>query len=190
MKCDKSLCQGAALLFIAITLLLPSGAVAQSKFKVVKAFTRGIAATNGYFPSDSLIVDRSGNLYGTTEHGGKTDHGCGIGCGVVFELTPNGGGGWTEKVLYRFAGGNDGSNPIAGLIFDGAGNLYGTTTGGGTGGFEGTVFKLTPKKDGTWSESVLYSFCSFTNCTDGGLPNAGVILDHVGNLYGTTVFGG
>jgi uncharacterized repeat protein (TIGR03803 family) len=93
-------------------------------------------------------------------------------------------------VLYRFAGGNDGANPYAGLILDAAGNLYGTTSSGGANGFGGTVFKLTPNKDGTWSESVLYSFCSFTNCTDGGFPYAGVILDHAGNLYGTTVYGG
>jgi hypothetical protein len=93
-------------------------------------------------------------------------------------------------VLYSFAGGNDGANPTTGLIFDAAGSLYGTTTGGGTAGFGGTVFKLTPNKDGTWSESVLYSFCSLTNCVDGGLPYGGVILDPEGNPYGTTVYGG
>jgi uncharacterized repeat protein (TIGR03803 family) len=181
--------RGAFLFMTLLTLLLASGAVAQSKFTVVKTFRRS-AGMNGYLPMDSLIVDQAGNLYGTTVFGGNTDSGCHIGCGVVFELTPNGGGGWTEKVLYSFAGGNDGANPTAGLIFDAAGNLYGTTMGGGGTGAGGTVFKLTPNKDGSWNESVLYSFCSFTNCTDGGSPNAGVILDHTGNLYGTTLFGG
>jgi len=77
------------------------------------------------------------------------------------------GRGWTESELYTFMGGTDGGNPEAVLIFDQAGNLYGTTSGGGA--YDtGTVFRLTPNLDGSWSESVLYSFCSLTNCSDGG----------------------
>jgi uncharacterized repeat protein (TIGR03803 family) len=181
---------GATFLFITLlSLLLAPVAVAQNQFKTLKRFTqRGAGRMNGYAPSDSLIVDQAGNLYGTTVYGGSNN--CSrTGCGVVFELTPNASGGWTEKVLYRFAGGNDGANPYAGLIFDAAGNLYGTTSSGGANG-PGTVFQLVPNADGSWSESVLYSFCSFTNCTDGGLPAAGVIMDRAGNFYGTTVFGG
>jgi hypothetical protein len=184
-------------LFVVITavLVLAPGTWAQSKYKTLKTFTqRGPGQMNGYSPSDSLIVDQAGNLYGTTVYGGTNNCSPGIpGCGVVFKLTPNAGGTWTESVLYRFAGGNDGANPYAGLIFDAAGNLYGTTWSGGANsanGFGGTVFKLTPKGDGTWSESVLYSFCSLTNCADGALPYGGVILDQKGNLYGTTVIGG
>ena len=182
---------GAAFLFITVlSLLLAPVAVAQNQFKTLTRFTqRRAGRMNGYAPSDSLIVDQAGNLYGTTVYGG-TNNCSRTGCGVVFKLAPNSGGSWTESVLYRFAGGNDGANPYAGLILDAAGNLYGTTSSGGANGFGGTVFKLTPNKDGTWSESVLYSFCSFTNCTDGGFPYAGVILDHAGNLYGTTVYGG
>jgi len=93
------------------------------------------------------------------------------------------------KMLYKFTGGADGGSPMSNLIFDAAGNLYGTTVYGGTHG-DGTVFKLTPKQEGAWKESVLYSFCSLSNCDDGASPNAGVIFDAAGNLYGTTTVGG
>ncbi len=79
------------------------------------------------------------------------------GDGTVFELTPTGGGGWTEKVLYSFGNTTDGAIPVAGLIFDAAGNLYGTTIEGGTHG-DGTVFELTPTGGGGWTEKVLHSF--------------------------------
>jgi uncharacterized repeat protein (TIGR03803 family) len=87
------------------------------------------------------------------------------------------------KVLHAFAG-RDGDNPHAGLIFDVTGSLYGTTTGGGAYGC-GTVFKLTPDRDGSWTESVLHSFCSLNNCVDGTGPQARLIFDAEGNLYGT-----
>ena len=76
----------------------------------------------------------------------------------MFELTPTAGGAWTEKVLHSFGNGTDGVGPQAGLIFDAAGNLYGTTAKGGTYGIDGTVFELTPTAGGGWTEKMLYSF--------------------------------
>ena len=98
----------------------------------------------------------------------------------MFELTPTG----TETVLYSFG---RGFGPRAGLIFDRVGNLYGTTLGDGDYGL-GAVFKLTPQAGGGWTETVLHSF--LFNGTDGAGPLAGLIFDRVGNLYGTTTYGG
>jgi uncharacterized repeat protein (TIGR03803 family) len=136
----------------------------------------------------ALSLDTKGNLYGTTAFGGG-------GTGVVFQLKPNAHGSWTEAVLHSFSG-PDGLEPGAGsLIFDAAGNIYGTTLFGGS-GLEcgsvgcGVVFKLTPNADGTWKETILHSFCSLTSCTDGAEPDAGLLFDAAGNIYGTTLFGG
>src|SRR5439155_7349667 len=102
--------------------------------------------------------------------------------------------GWSYSVLYSFCsqtsqtGCTGGAGPAAGLIMDGAGNLYGTTQNGGSLGY-GTVFQLAPNGPG-WTQSVLYSFCSQTGCIDGYAPSAGLIMDGAGNLYGTTVYGG
>jgi uncharacterized repeat protein (TIGR03803 family) len=125
-------------------------------------------------PSSWLVFDASGDLYGTTFYGGN------FGNGSVFELVPNASGGWTELILHNFTGGKDGANPFAGLVLDGAGNLYGTATGGGVFGY-GTVFELTPKPGGVWTERVLHTFKSFARS-----PYPGVILDAAGNLYGAT----
>ncbi len=128
--------------------------------------------------SDRLIRDKAGNLYGTTVAGGV------YGEGTVFRISADG----TETVLHSFGGGSDGKIPEAGVVKDNAGSLYGTTyMGGGTGCGNGcgTVFKLAP--DGT--ETVLYSFCSLANCSDGGFPETNLILDKSGNLYGTTESG-
>jgi uncharacterized repeat protein (TIGR03803 family) len=139
-----------------------------------------------------LILDKSGNVFGTTQFGGNPGCFDNLGCGTVFELIPN-NGKWTEKVLHSFCSAKnctDGSAPIAGLILDGKGNLYGTTEGGGIGcrGYGcGTVFQLTPGKDGQWREKVLYSF---SGSSDGSGPFAGLIFDGKGNLYGTTFNGG
>ena len=130
-----------------------------------------------------LVFDSAGNIYGTTQSGGGQD--CfGLGCGVVFKLSHS-GGGWTETVLYTFTGGNDGANPFNGVTFDRAGNLYGTTVNGGSGGY-GTVYELSPTASG-WTLSTLYSF---TGGLDGGNPIGGVAIDAHGNLYGTTEDGG
>lgn len=149
---------------------------------VLHAFQAG---NDGALPFAGLLQDRNGNLYGTTTAGGSAACG-GIGCGTIFEVTAGG----SEKVLHSFAGGSDGAQPIAGLIRDDAGNLYGTTVlGGGTGcggGGCGTVFELPAKG----SEKVLYSFCSQAQCSDGMNPYGGVVEDGNGNLYGTTEVGG
>ena len=137
---------------------------------------------DGGWPTARIVFGPDGNLYGTTT----------MGAGGVFKLTPpthipaNALGEWTKSVLHWFAGGSDGSEPGLGdLIFDQAGNIYGTTTAGGAYGY-GTVFKLTPS-GGSWTETVLYSF---TGGSDGSAPESGLIFDNVGNLYGTTFVGG
>jgi uncharacterized repeat protein (TIGR03803 family) len=150
--------------------------------KVLHVFQNG---SDGSQSSAGLIFDQAGNLYGTTAYGGGSSS-CNLNtCGVVFELTPNQDGTWTENLLYRFTGGKDGGNPFGGLIFDQAGNLYGTTEFGGNCGAVGcgVVFKLTRQADGSWAESVPYSFSG----RDGDHPLASLISDADGNLYGTTV---
>jgi uncharacterized repeat protein (TIGR03803 family) len=127
---------------------------------------------DGGNPMAGLIRDSAGNLYGTTYQGGTA------GAGVVFKVSAAG----HETVLYTFTGGSDGGYPQGGVIRDPAGNLYGTTVGGGAAG-AGTVFKV----DAAGGESVLYSF---TGGADGGYPYASVVRDSAGNLYGTTVDGG
>ena len=135
----------------------------------------------------NVVFDRAGNLYGTTTAGGGT--GCqGSGCGTVYKLSPS-GSGWTEQVLYRFAGGTDGAGPTSAVVLDAAGNLYGTTTAGGSAacsGGCGTVYELSPSGSG-WTERLLYTF---QNGSDGESPFAGLTFDQSGNLYGATFTGG
>jgi uncharacterized repeat protein (TIGR03803 family) len=142
------------------------------------------SGTDGTAPYGALVFDAAGDLYGTTSEGGTYSCFGGGGCGTVFELTPAAGGSWTEQVLHNFNGVTDGYQPVAGLIFDAAGNLYGTTAGGGPGG---TVFELTPTGDGNWTEEVLHTFGIGT---DGAVPTAALVFDAAGNLYGTTYHGG
>ncbi len=160
---------------------------------ILYSFTGG---DDGAFPIGGLILDSNGNLFGTTQNGANPT--CSGGCGTVFELSAptERGGQWTETVLYNFSGGTDGGRPYAGVIFDNAGNLYGTTAlGGGSGSCQGltegcgTVFELSPRmlRGGTWTETVLFAF---TGGSDGGAPNAPVIFAENGNLYGTTTEGG
>ena len=128
---------------------------------------------DGGTPSYAGVIDSAGNLYGTTSQGGQ-----GVpGSGVVYKLDPAG----QETVLYTFTGGSDGANPSFGVVRDSAGNLYGTTGGGGD--CCGVVFKIDPSGHYT----VLYTF---TGGADGGYPGGGVIRDSAGNLYGTTENGG
>ena len=159
---------------------------------------------DGSAPVAGLTMDASGNLYGTTEFGGTHGaKGCGVGLqcgGVVFELAPPGAGtaSWTETVLYDFCankGCADGASPRAGLLVDASGNLYGTTAAGGNhlgnGNTGGTIFELMPNAgDARWTEAVLHEFCHKGQCTDGANPQAGLIQDASGNLYGTVPNGG
>ena len=175
-----------ALVILAVVLMLATAALAATE----KALYRFTGGNDGANPRGGLVFDSSGNLYGTTTYGGGTNQNrlcANYGCGVVFELSPNSGGGWSETILYSFCsatGCTDGAQPEAGLIFDAAGNLYGTAGGGANAG--GVVFELSPNSGGGWTESVLYNFCSLTNCADGQLPSGAVTFDLAGNLYGTT----
>jgi uncharacterized repeat protein (TIGR03803 family) len=147
---------------------------------------------DGCNPESYLVPDAAGNLYGTTNTGGGGGMNgtlCDNGCGSVFKLAPNGNGTYTESVIHSFPGtkGNtDGQNPVGGLVFDSAGNLWGSTQGGGSVG-DGTVFELTPNSDGTYTESTLYSF---TGASTGFFPNTDLVIDKANNLYGTAVNGG
>jgi uncharacterized repeat protein (TIGR03803 family) len=147
---------------------------------------------DGSYPVASLVADGAGNLYGTTLGGGIESNFCGVGCGTVFKLVRHGKSHWKESLVYFFlGGGNDATNPDSNLIFDKAGNLYGTANLGGDynvchfGGC-GAVFKLSPAKK-IWIETLLHIF---EGGTDGASPYGGVIEDKSGNLYGATFEGG
>jgi uncharacterized repeat protein (TIGR03803 family) len=139
--------------------------------------------SDGFYPSGGLLLDKHGNLYGTTLSGGSfIGNSCeDDGCGTVFKLAPDG----KKTILHTFTGDADGQAPIAPLIADKADNLYGATSGSNSltcGTDCGTIFKLAP--DG--SETVLYEFCSLMNCADGSAPSGGLIADNAGDLYGLT----
>ncbi len=153
---------------------------------------QGPAASDGSYPS-SLILDAAGNIYGTTEFGGLTGYVCadyGYGCGTIFELSPNGSGGWNETILYVFTNGNDGGLPN-GIYRDASGNLYTSEWGGPVCGVQsligcGSILKLS-SSNGVWTPAVLYDF---TSVVDGYQPRAGLLADSLGNYYGTTSNGG
>jgi uncharacterized repeat protein (TIGR03803 family) len=158
-----------------LTIGLATSARAESKEAVLHVFS----GSDGASPTTPLILDQAGNLYGTTRLGGTQNN------GTVFEVSHS-SKGWRETVLYSFLGGNDGSQPWAGLVLDSAGNLYGTTTFGGSAN-AGIVFELSPS-NGTWTKTTLYTF---RDAGDGGYPVTGsLIFDKKGNLYGTTQTGG
>jgi len=145
------------------------------KERVLHSFGGTSRNGDGDSPNSALIMDRDGNLYGTTIAGGSSacgSGGCcaGTGCGTVFKVTPDG----ATTILYAFLNDGHGKFPVGSLAMDRTGNLYGMTQQGGT---AGTIFKLEP--DGTKSE--LYKF----NIQTGGVPHAGLIMDRRGNLYGT-----
>jgi uncharacterized repeat protein (TIGR03803 family) len=153
------------------------------KETVLHAFAGG---DDGAYPFAGLVRDQAGNLYGTTMVGGDTNcnRDLGVGCGVVYKVTPTG----TFSVLYIFHGGQDGAYPVAGLILDANGNLYGTSSNGGntndcSGLGCGVVFML----NGLGKETVLYAF---TGGADGSEPDGDLVRDAAGNLYGTTTIGG
>ena len=150
--------------------------------KVIYSF--GSTAGDGQHPFTGVILDTKGNLYGTTAEGGRSNSAtCAPTCGTVYELTPS-SAGYTEKQLWLFNGTADGEYPFGGVIFDSAGNLYGSTMDGGNGG-AGTAFKLT-QANGNWSYSPLYSFVGGASCG----PYGNLAFDAKGNLYGTTYCAG
>ena len=133
-------------------------------------------STGGYYPSGKLLMDASGNLFGTTAQGPGHE-----GAGTVFELSPASGGGYTYSVIYSFTGSVHEVGPNGSLVMDAAGNLYGSTVGATT----GEIFELSPNGSGGWNESVLYALNS-----NEGTSTSAVVLDGAGNLYGTTASGG
>lgn len=186
-KSQDSLIRVAALAMLATMLTLTTAARAQTE-SVLYSFT---GSSDGNSPQSSLIFDTVGNLYGTAAYG--ADNHCpdfGGGCGVVFELSPNGTGGWTNTVIHEFLGGTDGGEAYTPLTLDSAGNLYGTGSVGGNStacsGGCGVVYKLAPNGTGGWTYSVIHSFHN----TEGANPRSGVVLDGSGNIYGTTYSGG
>jgi len=144
-------------------------------FKTIYTFQ---GQPDGSFPYGALLFDPSGNIYGTTYYGGAN------GIGAVYELSPQPVGEWTEDLIYSFQQGPDGNSPISNLVFDKAGNLYGTTSEGGLG--SGTIFKLSPV-GGNWTETVVHAF---EGPPDGGFAYNGMVVDVFGNFYGATVHGG
>jgi uncharacterized repeat protein (TIGR03803 family) len=176
---------GLALAAVVASLVLAGTCVATDPGYVVHVFRS--PGTNGYTPQAGLILDASGNLYGTTSYGGDLRVCSQDSCGTVFELSQNKAGNWIETVLHIFGSGTDGAVPRAGLVFDSRGDLYGTTLEGGTYGF-GTVFELSPSIGGDWTETVLYNFSNAGS--DGSGPLSSLIFDGAGNLYGTTGGGG
>jgi uncharacterized repeat protein (TIGR03803 family) len=171
-----------ALVLFVVTLAFAASAWAGTD-TVLYNFCSQTSCVDGYIPYGSLVADTSGNhLYGTTYYGGTNNY------GVVFELT-NSGGSWSQTVIYSFLGpsNNDGAYPFGGLVFDAAGNLYGTTYQGGASS-EGTVFELS-KSGSTWKETVLHTFDDISG-SDGYYPYGALAFDAAGNLYGTTLYGG
>jgi uncharacterized repeat protein (TIGR03803 family) len=143
---------------------------------------RSVNGANGDIVQCNVVFDAAGNLYGTTYQGGADND------GTVWELMPQTDGAWKENILHSFRGSSDGGLPPGGgVIFDAAGNLYGTTSTGGASG-QGTVFELSPNGDGTWTETVLHSF---RGGHDGSDPSfSALTFDEAGNLYGETSTGG
>jgi len=159
------------------------------KYRRLYSFCAEPNCPDGAGPDTTLIMDVAGNLYGTTPTGGA------YGSGQIFELLPR-GKGWIHRDLHDFGGRrNDGRSPQGGLsyvnqesaLYDGVSPLYGTAFFGGANG-GGVAYRLT-KDNRRWKRKTLYSFCAMGSCSDGYRPN-GVILDNVGNIFGTTWYGG
>ncbi len=140
---------------------------------------------DGQLPAGEIIFDHAGNIYGTTVAGGSGEW------GTVYKLT-HANGHWTQSVLYNFTGQDDGGDPAAGVIFDRAGNLWGTTASGGWNSLPdfygpGVIYELTPNGS-AWNYTTIYKFTD--NSSDGGLPVASLVLGSDGTMYGTTSSGG
>ena len=138
--------------------------------------------SDGGRPFAGVVLDPAGNLYGVTAYGGGGPCNFNFGCGAVFALSPS-GSGWVETTLHQFTGFADGGAPFGGLMFDHAGNLYGTGSYGGAG--LGTVYEFTSNQ-GSWNFNVIYTFTG----TQANGPQSALTMDSAGNLYGTSVAGG
>jgi uncharacterized repeat protein (TIGR03803 family) len=145
-------------------------------------FTGKLGNGDGAQPMSGVVADAGGNLYGTTILGGSTNCGGGGGCGIVYRLSPS-ASGWVESILYAFQDASDGRYPYGGLAIDASGNLYGTTSAGGTGG-GGTVFELSPS-GGNWTFSLLQRLPQNGTGYCGG-PTGALVLDSSGDLYGNS----
>jgi uncharacterized repeat protein (TIGR03803 family) len=157
--------------------LMPSGGSWTET--VLYSFTNG---SDGWHPYAGVTFDTSGNLYGTNFWAAAG--GCqGQGCGTVYQLTPS-GSGWTQNTIYAYQGGSDGGLPVGGVIFDPSGNLYTTTLSYGAGG-TGTVVELSPS-NGNWTFNLLSSLSGGTRSG----PEANLVMDQAGNLYGTAIYAG
>jgi uncharacterized repeat protein (TIGR03803 family) len=145
---------------------------ASGAYQVLYNFQGG---NDGFYPLAPPVLDKKGNLYGTTENGGSG------GYGTIWEFNPKTG---QKTILYNFSGNPDGSSPWAGaLVFDKQGNLYGTTSGGGDANSSGTIWELAPN-------GTLTYLHNFSNQPDGDQPYGGVVFDKEGNIYTTTTHGG
>jgi len=147
--------------------------------------------TDGYDPNYAVSLDAEGNIWGMTDQGGDETNCAGFGCGTIFELTPNGSGGWNKTTVYTFTGPTDGKQPYSNLLFDAKGNFYGLTNGGGTGtgcGSYGcgTAFEMSPSTTG-WTFTVLHTF---SGGSDGAYPNGNLVFDAAGDIYGAASNGG
>lgn len=172
------------LFLVSLTGLGASSALAQES--IIHRFVG--QPTDGYFPVGGLINDENGNLYGATYSGGTFDQ------GTVFELIRPAASktGWHEIVLYNFTRIADGGNPLGGLVFDGKGNLFGTTYNGGAGSFPGgVVYELSPPPAGKreWTQTTLFDF-SISNAAVGLNPQGALTIDAAGNLFGVAAAGG
>ncbi len=140
----------------------------------------GTGGDNMAYPEGPLVLDNAGNLYGTAGGGTHAD-------GAVYKLTLQSDGRWKSTIIHSFTGGANGQSVGGGVVMDKAGNLYGTTTAGGSPNCEcGLVYKLSPSAGGKWNFKVLHTFVG----TDGAQPVGELILDDKGNLYGNTITGG
>ena len=187
---------------IVLAVVLAAGVIPSAQAQAFTLLHTFSGVPDGAYPQAGFVRDTAGNLYGTTQLGGSTAGVCANisgfnninGCGTVFKLTPDAKGNWMFTPIHMF-GEKDGAFPGGGLIFDGAGNLYGVTNEGGaykSGGCVnlgcGTVFELMHGSGGMWTEKVLHSFND--NGKDGWGPDGGLIMDAAGDLYGTTYSGG
>jgi uncharacterized repeat protein (TIGR03803 family) len=178
---EKSILATIALLGLTVVVLCTSAA-AQTE-KVLHSFN--YAQGDGYNPQ-GLLVLHNGNLYGTTYWGGTNHSAAECRCGTVFQLQPNGDGSWTESLLRSFNLGAFGAHPIAPVVFDSQGNLYGVAETSGNGYGDGVVFELSPGSGTPWPESLVATF----NGANGAGPDTGLAQDNAGHIYGTAASGG